>query len=540
MRFSVIVLLTCPSKCDENWPACSPCVLRGYECPGPTSLVKFIRDGNHKNSRSELYVENGNISATWLSEVCTRPERSTQSPEPEGPDKRRRPANIAAIPAAHLTCFRLPSKLRSLPTTVTDRLAAQLVSHLNRAADRGMILPKSYLQYVPSRLADYPCLRDTIALFCTVWSNFRRGRQCLDFINLPAYGKAIRSLRRALGTEQAFAVETLAAVTILQRTEELFNPGGQRMIHDQGMTTLLENIGPPEPSDEFHISVLCEDYSILVCWASYFVCNRVSHGENCRFLSVRMANDDSQVPYWIISGWKNIMNESPFRTPIIEGFAKYTENKRLSPLVQTAFYRFDAVTKALPVLIRACESLWEPSNGEFNHSSSIYITNCFKETHEVAEDIMAKFLEGALGTGDIEEKLDEASLCETSYYFSTIYLAQIFLGLTSVHLCIARMRYDWSAAQGLPETRNVYSKLRELSEHVWKYARFLRSVECFIGVTSQRSLYLTLEVAGVDEKEYLLDLISDMDSFRRRLPAQRDDLEAQILMYARLLTGRRA
>ncbi|CAG9982214.1 unnamed protein product [Clonostachys byssicola] len=495
-------------KCDENWPACSQCVLRGYDCPGPTSLVKFITDGNHKNSRSELYVERGDASTSWVSEVCARPKGSTQSPEPECPDKRRRPANIAAIPAAHLTCFRLPSKVRPLPTTVTDRLAAQLVSHLNRASDRGMILSKTYLQYIPSRLGYFPCLRDTIALFCTVWSNFRRGRQSLDFINLPAYGKAIRSLRRALGTQQAFAVETLAAVTILQRTEELFNPGGQRMIHDQGMTTLLENIGPPESGDEFHISVLCEDYSILV-------------------------------PYWIMSGWKNIMNESPFRTPIIEGFARYTENKRFAPLVQAAFHRFDAVTKALPVLIRACESLWKPSNGEFQDSSSIYITNCFKEAHEVAEGIMTKFLEGALATGDIKEKVDEASLCETSYYFSTIYLAQIFLGLTSVHICIVRMRYDWSAAHGLPETRSIYSKLRELSEHVWKYARFLRSVESFIGVTSQRSLYLTLEVAGADEKEYLLDLISDMDSFRRRLPVQRDDLEAQILMYARLLTGRK-
>jgi hypothetical protein len=402
-----------------------------------------------------------------------------------------------------------------------------------------MILPKSYLQYVPGRLGYFPCLRDTIALFCTVWSNFRRGRQSLDFINLPAYGKAIRSLRRALGTQQAFAVETLAAVTILQRTEELFNPSGQRMIHDQGMTTLLENIGPPESGDEFHISVLCEDYSILVCWAPYFPFRRAKLRETCVFLSIRIANNTSQVPYWIMSGWRNIMNESPFRTPIIEGFARYTESKRLSPLVQAAFHRFDPVTKALPVLIRACESLWKPSHGEFQDSSSIYITNYFKETHEVAEDIMTKFLEGVLATGDIEERVDEASLCETSYYFSTIYLAQIFLGLTSVYICIVRVRYDWSAAHGLPEARNIYSKLRELSEHVWKYARFLRSVESFIGVTSQRSLYLTLEVAGVDEKEYLLDLISDMDSFRRRLPVQRDDLEAQILMYARLLTGRK-
>ncbi|VUC34390.1 unnamed protein product [Clonostachys rosea] len=495
-------------KCDENWPACSPCVLKGYDCPGPSSLVKFIRDGDHKNSRSESYVEEKASSAALLSEVCHRTMRATQSPEPKDLSKRRRQANIPGIPSAHLASFRLAPKPRPLPTTVIDRLAAQLVSHLNRAADRGMILPKTYLKYIPCRLAYFPYLRDAIALFCTVWSNFCRRRQSLDFINLPAYGKSIRSLRRALGTEQAFAVEMLAAVTILQRTEELFNPSAQRMIHDQGMTTLLENIGPPELGDEFHINVLCEDYCILI-------------------------------PYWIMSGWKNIMNEPPFRTPIIEGFTKYTENERLSPLVHAAFHRFDAVTKALPVLIRACESLWKPSNGEFQGSCGIYITNYFQETHEVAEDIMTKFVEGALGTGEIKEKVDPASLCETSYYFSTIYLAQIFLGLTSVYICIVRMRYDWSAAHGLPEASNVYLNLRELSEHIWKYARFLRSVESFIGVTSQRSLYLTIEVAGVDEKEYLLDLISDMDRFRGRLPTQRDALEAEILMSARLLTGRK-
>jgi hypothetical protein len=151
-------------------------------------------------------------------------------------------------------------------TTVADRLASRLVSHIKSAPDRGMILRVEYLRELPKRLSDSPCVRDSVALYCAAWASFRRGERSGEFLNMDAYGKALRSLQRALFGPRAVSIETLAAMTLLERTEHMFDRGRPscNVSHARGIMHLLRLLGPPKPEDEVYGALVYENMNLAV------------------------------------------------------------------------------------------------------------------------------------------------------------------------------------------------------------------------------------------------------------------------------------
>lgn len=151
-----------------------------------------------------------------------------------------------------------------MPATAADRVAGHLAHHLDSSFDRCMASDLMYLPYVPQHLDRNPSLRDSVDLLCSVWAAHRRQEPTTEFINMPMYGKAIRSLSKTLQSDQAFTVETIASIVILQKTEDLFNPGLKQFRHEQGLTTILSTVGPPPTGDMFHGSIVGEIYGLLV------------------------------------------------------------------------------------------------------------------------------------------------------------------------------------------------------------------------------------------------------------------------------------
>lgn len=64
----------------------------------------------------------------------------------------------------------------------------------------------------------------TVAMLCSTWANFRRALPVEQVFKSQTYGKALRSLQSALSDEsQPLRAETLAAVTIMERVEAVFD-----------------------------------------------------------------------------------------------------------------------------------------------------------------------------------------------------------------------------------------------------------------------------------------------------------------------------
>lgn len=167
---------------------------------------------------------------------------------------------------ASYSCFRLSSGPRNVPTTVADRIAARLVALLDKGTYETSVINMRYMKLVPPRLGSSAALRDTVALICSAWAGSRRRRPVEELVALGIYGKALRSLQRALSGPEQLHCETLAAVTIMERFFVLFNRGNRsnRILHGQGIRTLMEQRGTPNLNDEFDLLLTIENQGAMV------------------------------------------------------------------------------------------------------------------------------------------------------------------------------------------------------------------------------------------------------------------------------------
>ncbi|KAK6957112.1 hypothetical protein Daesc_002397 [Daldinia eschscholtzii] len=118
--------------------------------------------------------------------------------------------------------FRLaPDGPRKNLTTVADRVGARLVGYLSHENASWDILSSfGYIKHLPVRLSESAALRDCVALMCSTWANARRDFASAQLIDSSLYGKALRTLQRAINDhDQQLSSETLAAATILERLE---------------------------------------------------------------------------------------------------------------------------------------------------------------------------------------------------------------------------------------------------------------------------------------------------------------------------------
>lgn len=155
---------------------------------------------------------------------------------------------------------------KEYPTTLSERVSHQLVSHLERGNDGGLTLQMSYIKYLPQRLEQSACLRDAVALFSAKWTSFRRRQPHLAVRTMTLHGKALRSLQRAIQGPEALQVETLASIAILERVEALFHRAPTQVwtTHAEGIKNLMMKKGPPNVDDHMDVLVTQETHGLLV------------------------------------------------------------------------------------------------------------------------------------------------------------------------------------------------------------------------------------------------------------------------------------
>lgn len=165
--------------------------------------------------------------------------------------------------------FRLCSSTVSLSanlTTSADRVAARLAAMLTHHGPRDLMLQAGYLKYLPARIDSSPALRDAVTLMCSAYANFQRGLSADQVLNASIHGKALRSLGRAIDDHTRITAETVAATTIMERVEALFDGSRpcHRVRHAIGVDTLTRQRGPPKLDDVFDVQLALENHGALV------------------------------------------------------------------------------------------------------------------------------------------------------------------------------------------------------------------------------------------------------------------------------------
>ena len=214
--------------------------------------MKFVHNGRHDVTStaeaSENFQELGSRSTgQWTSIVNLRSRKESHG--------------------ASYGLMRLVPPPRSVPTTVADRVSARWVAQFDMNPVRDLLKTVGYTTLLPLRVVESPALRDVVALFCSAWSNFKRGKTEDGLIEMKTYAKAIRSMRRAIEDQVEFSSgETLAATILLERFEALFDKerSYHRCIHGRGVYSLLARRGPPKLTDEFDVCLALEGQATVV------------------------------------------------------------------------------------------------------------------------------------------------------------------------------------------------------------------------------------------------------------------------------------
>ncbi|CAG9991197.1 unnamed protein product [Clonostachys byssicola] len=217
----------------------------------------------------------------------------------------------------------------------------------------------------------------------------------------------------------------------------------------------------------------------------------------------------------------------------------YPELKQMKVPLKSALFQLTGICAKMPDLIRYRQSLWKPTESTTVSPGLEDITEEFRRTDQEAGTITSGFLNKMFELGEATEEKDPTSITGTSYHISNLQAAQGLIAFFGFRVCILRMRYDWSCAHGLPNTTELLRDLKALCVQVWNFIPYFCRYEAFVAVTSsQRGIILTYELATLEQKERLLDIYIDLDSYRKRLPEDRALVEMEIVSLARLMTGR--
>lgn len=250
----------------------------GAACSGPPpgSRLAHSRRGCTHTARSSLSSSSSTHAATdavssppAAQSSFTNDQVVCPSPATHGRhgDQERDCSPGGCSPDSNSGFYAEEPTLRLEPTTTAERVAARLVGYLDKGSSYDASLAACYLHLLPSRLGESSALRDAVALFCGCWGSFRRANPAESPVDPKAYGKALRSLKRAIDDpRQQLSAETLAATSIMDRVEILFDSRKRRghATHAKGISVLMTKRGPPKPDDELDIHLTLGNQGTLV------------------------------------------------------------------------------------------------------------------------------------------------------------------------------------------------------------------------------------------------------------------------------------
>ncbi|KAK7217326.1 hypothetical protein V2G26_005329 [Clonostachys chloroleuca] len=229
-------------KCDQKWPTCAPCRRSALVCPGPSSTLKFIQHLAPPTDGTPAGKRKAPVSSKAAHPFAVMVDRGHLSPYNNGN-------------ALHGS-FRLQVP-RFKSTTTADRVSAQLVHLLEIKERTGLELPP-YLKFVPERLSHSNCLADSIALLYLTWHQASRGESQAKVLGSKTYGKALKSLQRAVNSQAVYTVETLAAMVILLGLTVHYKPFTliDYRPHTVAIRHVMRQIGAPQIQSSLHIGLI--------------------------------------------------------------------------------------------------------------------------------------------------------------------------------------------------------------------------------------------------------------------------------------------
>jgi hypothetical protein len=214
-------------------------------------------------------------------------------------------------------------------------------------------------------------------------------------------------------------------------------------------------------------------------------------------------------------------------------YARYTDDS--SPW--SCAYSLDHFYERWPEFVHEMQDLL----GDLDQESQTYkalelqdkLLDATSAVSEVGETIRGK----ALSYGMMTESQAPESPVNAKYDFDSPELCELFISYVTIHTVFSRMLYDLSVLLGSPSSSR-YAEYREMCRRAWMFVPYVRKMGLIIATMFTAPFYLTYEGAEGLEKDYIKDLLLEIDEYRQRLPKGPGNPDQFMLNTSKAMTGR--
>ncbi|VUC23571.1 unnamed protein product [Clonostachys rosea] len=516
-------------QCDQNWPSCSQCIRKGVRCPGPSSLMKIINNGSHVIPPTASSSQTAVLPAKTSGDAVL---------------VQRKPLMRYANGNAMSGRLRLQVP-RFTFSTNADTVAAQAAA-LVQSGELTAFAVEQLLEYCPQRLSQSSCLLDCAALLCQVWMEcFKRHEALSKVLESKAYGKAIRSLRRAVASDQLYTVETAAAMMLFYRFIRFTGlySSYQMMPHEFGIRRVVRQIGLPHPNDDLHWEIRNEYFSMMLELMIYHP--ELRYPEQDFYLQPQETFGD--IPLW--SGYPFGDDSQQEETDISRTESGDASNEKESEQISELDAGtgddeetlLDDLNEAFYPALMCYYRSWFPKIVEIRQNPSEMETErrvlCKKLAMTMQKMEAVNFWQRLVKLGCITESLDPDFFLGYRYEFTSLHIAAIAIPIIMIEALIFRTHYDLGSLGYAPDG-DVYRTYLEACARGWLCLPYLHTVDALSSAELLRPLLHTLEPASTEQLAHMLRLDIGWEVCGLKNPKDIEGSKAWIHEVAKKLTGR--
>ena len=421
------------------------------------------------------------------------------------------PSVQACAQTSMLDSLQLVPNPRQYPSTIADRIALRLVHTIEKDPTGEILFNASYLTLLPARLKESPALRDCVAFFCHTWTNLQRFQlveQSPAFIS--TYGKALRSLTRAMQEPNTrLSAESCAAVTLMLRCNVLFD-GGKMAIHSEGIAQIMRRMGPHSNGDQLHKQLaICNNGIVLRHWAAH-------GGES----------------FYMLDPWKEALGwESP-----------HEHTTASEKDAEGGLARLNYLSGQWPALIMRLKTIRNPHTvdnerlelaNRTHHLAAELVSQCDRNYQVCVQNYESGIpMQQALG----EDYPAQPALQELPS--NHLELLRPLVAYMVLQIVYSRIAFDLSCILGEPNG-GMYKIYHQVCRQAWGLLAHLGKIDHPTAVFNYGTpVYLCFEIVEEQaDKDYFINTLK-ATIIRRLLPEDQRSAEKWLMNLCRLMTGR--
>lgn len=189
-----------------------------------------------------------------------------------------------------------------------------------------------------------------------------------------------------------------------------------------------------------------------------------------------------------------------------------------------------------PGLAHKFRSIWNDPDISSQQAQAIALRDEVASLVEKLKNVGEPIIERARLTGRVVEQPDPETPIGMKFHFKSLDTMSVFVSYAMIRTILNRILYNSTVLLNEPD-EYLQAENRQLCRQTWLCMPSIKKLGMVTSILSASPIYMSYEGANEVEKEYLLDLIIEVASYKGRYPKERGAVELLVLNAAKAMTG---